>query len=177
MNKYYKNGNTVLPQEQIELEWDGVKYFNPPEEVLLAAGWVEVIYDEIHQKYIYGKKVQLNSTLRKLNKYDKSINVNSFFIGDTQTWIDRDTRVSLMNSTNILKQMGQETTTLWLGDQPYTLACDSVIQMLSALEVYALQCYNVTAQHRANINSLETIEEIIAYDFKTGYPEKLVFNV
>ena len=82
-----------------------------------------------------------------------------------------------MNSTNILKEVGQETTTLWLGNQSFTLPCDSVIQMLQSLEVYALQCYNVTAQHKANVNILESIEEIKSYDYKTDYPEKLVFNV
>ena len=49
--------------------------------------------------------------------------------------------------------------------------------MLSALEVYALQCYNVTEEHKAAVNALTTIEEVDAYDYKTGYPEKLSFDV
>jgi hypothetical protein len=49
--------------------------------------------------------------------------------------------------------------------------------MLSALEVYAVDCYNKTTDHQYAINALGTIEEIEAYDFTIGYPEKLIFNI
>lgn len=44
-------------------------------------------------------------------------------------------------------------------------------------ELYALECYNVTASHKANIEQLTTIEEVEAYDYTIGYPEKLVINL
>lgn len=109
----------------------------------------------------------------EVKKYDKSKKVNSFIFNGVETWIDRDTRVSLMNSTNILKNAGQETTTLWLNNTPYVLNCDLLIQLLTNLEIYALQCYNVTEQHKANISKLETEEELKSYDFTANYPEKL----
>lgn len=109
----------------------------------------------------------------EVKKYDKSKKVNSFIFNGVETWIDRDTRVSLMNSTNILKNAGQETTTLWLNNTPYVLNCDLLIQLLNNLEIYALQCYNVTEQHKANISKLETEEELKSYDFTANYPEKL----
>jgi hypothetical protein len=68
------------------------------------------------------------------------------------------------------------TTTLWFGDKSYTIECDTAIQMLSALELYALQCYNVTAQHKANVEALQSVKEVEAYDHTTGYPEKLNLN-
>lgn len=37
--------------------------------------------------------------------------------------------------------------------------------------------YNVTEEHKAAVNTLTTIEEVDAYDYKTGYPEKLSFEV
>jgi hypothetical protein len=49
--------------------------------------------------------------------------------------------------------------------------------MLSALEVYAVDCYNVTTDHIYAIQSLTTIEEIEAYDYTVGYPEKLTFEL
>lgn len=45
------------------------------------------------------------------------------------------------------------------------------------IEVYAKDCYNVTATHQAEVNKLTTIEEVEAYDYKTGYPEKLNLKV
>jgi hypothetical protein len=82
-----------------------------------------------------------------------------------------------MNSTNILKNSGLETTTLWLNGKPYVISCDLLIQMLGALEIYALQCYNITEQHKSNINRLETVEEINNYDYTKNYPEKLIFTL
>ena len=109
----------------------------------------------------------------EITKYDKSSNVNAFLLNGADVWLDRDTRVSLMNSTTIAKNMGQENTTLWLGTVKITVKCDQAIQLLSALEMYALSCFNKTAEHRKNVEALSTINEIVSYDYTVGYPEKL----
>ena len=171
MQRYIKNG-VIKTRYQITVCNDEVGYvMNPEEELILADGWEIYVQPEKSIEQVR------RETISAVTNYDKSQEVNSFFIGEVQAWIDRDTRVSLMNSTNILKSMGQESTTLWLGNKSYTLLCDLVIQLLGALEVYVLQCYNTTAQHKANIDKIETIEELKEYNYKVGYPEKLVFNV
>ena len=109
----------------------------------------------------------------EITKYDKSSNVNVFSLNGVDVWLDRDTRVSLMNSTTIAKNMGQENTILWLGTVKITVKCDQAIQLLSALEMYALSCFNKTAEHKKNVEALSTINEIVSYDYTVGYPEKL----
>ena len=109
----------------------------------------------------------------EITKYDTSSNVNVFSLNGVDVWLDRDTRVSLMNSTTIAKNMGQENTTLWLGTVKITVKCDQAIQLLSALEMYALSCFNKTAEHKNNVEALSTINEIVSYDYTVGYPEKL----
>ena len=109
----------------------------------------------------------------EITKYDTSSNVNVFSLNGVDVWLDRDTRVSLMNSTTIAKNMGQENTILWLGTVKITVKCDQAIQLLSALEMYALSCFNKTAEHRNNVEALSTINEIVSYDYTVGYPEKL----
>ena len=109
----------------------------------------------------------------EITKYDTSSNVNVFSLNGVDVWLDRDTRVSLMNSTTIAKNMGQENTTLWLGTVKLTVKCDQAIQLLSALEMYALSCFNKTAEHKKNVEALSTINEIVSYDYTVGYPEKL----
>lgn len=111
----------------------------------------------------------------EITKYDKSSNVNVFSLNGVDVWLDRDTRVSLMNSTTIAKNMGQENTILWLGTIKITVKCDQAIQLLSALEMYALSCFNKTAEHKKNVEALSTINEIVSYDYTVGYPEKLNF--
>ena len=109
----------------------------------------------------------------EITKYDTSSNVNVFSLNGVDVWLDRDTRVGLMNSTTIAKNMGQENTILWLGTFKITVKCDQAIQLLSALEMYALSCFNKTAEHKKNVEALSTINEIVSYDYTVGYPEKL----
>ena len=85
--------------------------------------------------------------------------------------------MGLMNSTTIAKAMGQATTTLWLGDTKLEVGCDKVIQLFSALEMYALKCFNVTAVHKKTVTELTNLEEVLSYDYTKGYPEKLTINL
>ena len=115
--------------------------------------------------------------LAYIEKYDASSSVNSFLLNGMEVWLDKATRVGLMNSTTIAKSMGQEKTTLWLGSYQLEVDCDKAIQLLSALEMYALECFNVTAAHKKAVSELDNIEGVLTYDYKSGYPDKLKMEV
>lgn len=115
--------------------------------------------------------------LAEITAYDSSSSVNAFLLNGMQVWLDKATRVGLMNSTTIAKAMGQEKTTLWLGSYQLEVDCDKAIQLLSALEMYALECFNVTAAHKKAVSELDNIEGVLTYDYKSGYPEKLKMEV
>lgn len=115
--------------------------------------------------------------IAEITDYDTSDKVNGFVLNGLLVWLDKATRVGLMNSTTIAKAAGQETTTLWLKGIKLVVDCDKAIQLLSALEMYALECFNVTASHKAAVGELKTIEEVEAYDYKAGYPKMLEMNV
>lgn len=113
----------------------------------------------------------------EITAYDTSDKVNGFMLNGLLVWLDKATRVGLMNSTTIAKAAGQKTTTLWLGGVKLVVDCDKAIQLLSALEMYALECFNVTASHKAAVSELTNIEEVEAYDYKAGYPKMLEMSV
>ena len=113
--------------------------------------------------------------IEQITEYDQSEDVNSFTLQGKQMWLPKETRVGLVNSITIEKNAGKETTVLWFGGERYELPVDTALQMLSALELYALECYNVTAAHKAAVNALESVEDVVAYDYTQGYPEKLNF--
>ena len=115
--------------------------------------------------------------LAEITTYDSSVAVNSFLLNGMEVWLDKATRVGLMNSTTIAKSMGQEKTTLWLGSYQLEVECDKAIQLLSALEMYALECFNVTAAHKKAVSELDNIDGVLTYDYKSGYPEKLKMDV
>lgn len=123
--------------------------------------------------------------LAALEAYDLSSNVNSYSIGGIQDWKTPAERTQLATTVNAEKANGNEETVLWLGLTPLTLNCDLVLSMLIQLEVYAHECFNVTAQHKANITAIAPVGEdadyvalkaqVEAYDFTVGYPPKLAF--
>lgn len=120
---------------------------------------------------------QKRKLMNEIDAYDTSDAVNSFFLNGIKVWLNKDTRVGLMNSLTIEKNSGKEESTLWFNNICITINCDAAIQMLSALELYALSCYNVTAQHRVAVQNLTTLDAAMAYDYTTGYPEKLSFTI
>ena len=119
----------------------------------------------------------IRSKVAEIEAYDTSDKVNGFILNDMTVWLDKATRVGLMNSTTIAKSAGQKTTTLWLGDVKLEVDCDKAIQLLSALEMYALECFNITAAHKAVVADLKTIEEVEAFDVTADYPQQLVMKL
>ena len=115
--------------------------------------------------------------LAEIEKHDTSCAVNGFILNGERVWLDKATRVGLMNSTTIAKAMGQPTTTLWLGDVKLVVECDKAIGLLSALEMYALECFNVTAAHKKAVAEMSTVEEVLGYDYTAGYPEVLEMRI
>lgn len=117
----------------------------------------------------------------ELEAFDNSTAVNGFTIrtadGDFTEWLDPNKRNNASRAIESAKKLGIPTLTTAIGDIPVTLTTEDADTDLAKLEMYAVTCAGVTAQHKAAINAMETIEEVEAYDFERFYPEKLVFNV
>lgn len=113
--------------------------------------------------------------LAELRVYDASDAVNQFSINGIPSWLNKNTRVGLMNSIAVEKEVGRDGTSIWLGDTLFTLSIEKAVDLLQQVELYALACYNVTQGHIYSINQLQTKEEIESYDYKQGYPGKLNF--
>lgn len=120
---------------------------------------------------------QKQHKINDILKYDSSPEVNGFYLNDELVWLSKDMRVGLVNSTTIEKNAGIQETTLWFEGRSFVIGVDDVLGMLSALEIYAKQCYNKTQEHIAEVNDLEDVKDVDDYDYTVGYPEKLHFNV
>lgn len=115
--------------------------------------------------------------LRQITDFDSSDEVNCFYVNGEAMWADKATRVGLMNSVGIEKQSGKALSTLWFNDKSITVSCEVALAFLSQVELYAVECYNKTAEHKALIKSLTDIDEILGYNYKEGYPEKLSITI
>lgn len=167
--KKYKNKDGISMYEASSL---GLEQGSEYEDVIHRIK-VDFDLEEELSSLDYAKK----QALKKINEYDVSDNVNSFFLNGTKVWLNKDTRVGLMNSLTIEKNSGKETSTLWFGNIKLDINTEAAIQMLSALELYALKCYNKTAEHKVNIKNMTSVEDVVNYNFTEGYPDKLNFNI
>ena len=166
-HEWYTEGNSItkyidgslfsgIPSvEQLE-EWGYEEYIEPtptPEELLARAK---------------------ANKIAELEAYDDS-EVNSFSVNGKDMWLDHDLRQQLRISLDALSQAGRENVTKWFDGVEYTYPIDVWYYMLGLVEVYASDSLNVTESHKAAINALESIEDVEAYDYTVGYPEKLSF--
>ena len=135
-------------------------------EVLSTLGVEEEKIIEIGKKII----------LKQIELYDKSPNVNSFSLDGQDIWLDKATRVGLMNSISIEKAHGKEVSALWFGNQKFEVPVDKAIQMLQVIELYAVECYNVTAKHLLDASNLTSLQEAVRFDITSEYPERIVFQ-
>ncbi len=126
-------------------------------------------------EYEYDIEDVIKNKVAEIQVFDKSKDVNSLVLGGNVMWFDKSTRVGLFNSISIEKQMGKTDTVLWYDATRYIIPISDALSMLDEIEMYALNCYNVTQSHIAAVRALQTIEEIENYDYTIGYPEKLSF--
>ena len=187
MKKYKKEIDgkvSIKTLNEIVLNKDGNVVFNPTEEMVLSDGWTEYVFKprewpmEIRLQRVKDRK------LRELYEYDESEEVNDCIIvyqGEEIHYRARkDERNDLKNAVRDCIAMGRDTYRLDLRDKgiSITLPCELLLQMMAALEVYAIDCFNKTTDHRFAIEACKTEGEVDAYEFRgVGYPAKCRFEV
>lgn len=120
-------------------------------------------------------KEQLKRAIAKFDKKKGKDGVENFTISGVDVWMDKDTRTGLLLRFQAEKAVGKTDTVLWHEGMQFPLVVDTAIQMLYAIEVYASQTYDKTAEHLAAVDNLASIDALIAYDYKAGYPAQLAF--
>ena len=119
--------------------------------------------------------------ITEIEQYNDSDNVNEFSVvkdGVTVTdWLTPEKRSNYKNSIDAANLVGLDSLSLYVGGMPVTLPTQTAELVLAQIQLYADQCFIVTERHKAAVDALETIEAVDAYDYETGYPEKLRFEV
>lgn len=115
--------------------------------------------------------------LALIKDYDKSQGVNSFILNGESVWLDKATRVGLINSLQIEKAAGREDATLWFNGVAYTLSIDDALKMLTIIELYAVDCFNTTENHIKILNELDDLNRVYNYNYTKGYPKRLMFEL
>jgi len=118
-----------------------------------------------------------------LYSYDSSEKINNCIIvynnEKIRYWANKHERDALKSALQDCIAIGRTVYRLDLRDKGVTIniSCEKLLQMLAILEVYAIDCFNKTTDHEFILKSLETIDEIEAYEFKDGYPDAPQFEI
>ena len=109
-------------------------------------------------------------------QYDKDTEVNKFIIEGKNGWLSKADRVGLIHSLEVQKELNLQFTTLWIEGKAYLVDIDYLMQFLNELEIYAIECFNVTQRHVNEIRTMKTREELFQYNITSGYPPPIIFN-
>ena len=191
MKLYQKtiDGEVVIKQlKHIVIYKDNNAIYNPSEAMALADGWVEYIQPlpeepSEEDRFEDAKKMMIF----QIEEYDKSESVNNCRISKDGVimdyWADKHERDSLKNAVRDCISRGRDNYRLDLRELGVSLVipCVSLLEILASLEVYAIDCYNKTTDHlyavKAMAFGVQTIDDVERYDFHSGYPEMLTFNL
>lgn len=174
MKRYSKviDGKTIIKfADDIVIRSNGKQTFNPTEAMILADGWVEYVTPV----YVPTLEDIKANKVEEILAYDSSEAVNEFSIGGVPMWLDKATRAGLLLRFEAEGKVGRTETTLWNDGQSYTLPLEQAQQILIALELYASACYDNTQSHIAEVQNMDSKEAVEAYDYTSGYPQKLLF--
>ena len=133
---------------------------------------------ELSPKHIRTVEEAKNEMLHKIEQYDQSDNVNSFLVNNSITaWFTPQERSNYKSSIDAAKLLGMDILSFYINDIMLNVSPINAEQMLAQIQLYADQCFIITKQHKAAVESLQTIEEIDNYDYMSNYPDRLNFDL
>lgn len=115
--------------------------------------------------------------ISEITSYDSSISVNEFVFDGKSMWIPVDVRTRIKGAIVDAETLKAVTITLGINGVPYTFEVQKAKVMFAHLEAYALEVNNNTLSHLQSIKQLETLDDVLSYDYTQGYPAKLTFAV
>lgn len=175
MKQYYKiiDNETVFFTGNVLYTEQGT-IINPTEEQMLEAGWqVYVAPEPSNAEKLAAAKAE---KIAQIETYDASPSVEQFTINGTPMWLNHEVRQQIKTSVEAYIATGKESVTKIFDGIEYTFPCETWLQMLAALEVYAAEALNATERHKINVGKMNNIQDVIDYDYTTGYPLQLVFG-
>lgn len=119
--------------------------------------------------------------IAKIEEYDASENVNSFNVkmgpNTFSAWFTPAERSNYKSSIDAAELIGVNELSFYIGNNAVTLPTETAKLMLAQIQLYADQCFIVTKKHETAVRVLTSIENVDNYDYTTGYPEKLQFDL
>lgn len=150
---------------------------NPDEKSLtelLAVGWDDEAGRALVEAHIL--KLAIEAKLAEIDAYDNSDAVNGFVLDGMKMWLPYELREKIRSRLPVEEDAGRVTTTLWYGTVPVQLPITIARKLIDVIELYAIDCCDRTAAHKAAVSAMTDVDAVHAYDHTAGYPERPVIS-
>ena len=141
----------------------------------------EVIEAEVFNRAKDRKLDEIRAQDYKSNKFFISIISEGKEVANSEFWMDKDLRNSLLNVTlPALQQNGDTTTKLWSNTIPPTsieVPIDWALNCIPVVEIYAKKTYDMMQGNIAKVYAAKTVDEINSIDVESGYPPYITFEL
>ena len=128
-------------------------------------GW-KILLEAVNGKA--DKWSMLEVLTAKIKTYESEV-AHEFVYKGEKLWWDKNMRLGLVNLAN----SSYDSIALVVNNKIFEVNPTVLKNLLTKLEVYSHKCYVQTQIHLQEINKLQTIEDIINYDYTLGYPKKI----
>lgn len=141
----------------------------------------EVIEAEVFNRAKDRKMDEIRAQDSQSNKFFISVIREGKEVANSEFWMDKDLRNSLLNVTlPALQQNGDTTTKLWSNTIPPTsieVPIDWALNCIPIVEVYAKKTYDLMQGNIAKVYAAKTVDEINNIDVESGYPPYITFEL
>ena len=112
-----------------------------------------------------------------ISEYDKSDNVNSFYVNGERAWFTPEERKGHLLTISSCETLGIKTISVPINGKMYDMDVQNAKIMLAQVQLYADASFLITAQHYIDEDEKETNWDAVNIDFTSGYPNMLRFNL
>ena len=141
----------------------------------------EVIEAEVFNRTKDMKLDEIRAQDSESNKFFISVISEGKEVANSEFWMDKDLRNSLLNVTlPALQKNGDTTTKLWSDTTPPTsieVPIDWALNCIPVVEIYAKKTYDVMQGNIAKVYAAKTVDEINSIDVESGYPPYITFEL
>ena len=141
----------------------------------------EVIEAEVFNRAKDRKLDEIRAQDAKSNKFFISVISEGKEVANSEFWMDKDLRNSLLNVTlPALQQNGDTTTKLWSNTIPpasIEVPIDWALNCIPVVEIYAKKTYDMMQGNIAKVYAAKTVDEINSIDVESGYPPYITFEL
>ena len=141
----------------------------------------EIIEAEVFNRAKDRKLDEIRTQDAKSNKFFISVISEGKEVANSEFWMDKDLRNSLLNVTlPALQKNGDTTTKLWSNTIPpasIDVPIDWALNCIPVVEIYAKKTYDMMQGNIAKVYAAKTVDEINSIDVKSGYPPYITFEL